>query len=285
MIDISGKLNAGLIELYVDLKKHTDSLNISMLVVGAMARDLVLHYGFGAAIERGTRDVDFAISVSSWEDFSNLRKLLLASGYVAHRKHLHNFSFVSSDGLMWELDVVPFGDIAEKHEISWPPEHEFHMSVLGFPEALSAALQVRICRSPESIISVASPAGICLLKLIAWTDRAVEKRPKDASDVRYLIDSYAKIPSISEALYTENYMELYDFDETLASAVKLGEDAGAIALPETVSALKLTLFENEKNKVHFALDMRSPRRISQPVDTGELFDLLIQGFLSKAEEG
>jgi len=36
------------------------------VVVGATARDLVLHYGHGAAIRRATQDVDFAIEVPDW---------------------------------------------------------------------------------------------------------------------------------------------------------------------------------------------------------------------------
>lgn len=36
-----------------------------MLVVGAMARDLILVHGYNARIERGTRDVDFEQNQSS----------------------------------------------------------------------------------------------------------------------------------------------------------------------------------------------------------------------------
>ena len=67
-VNISGKLNAGLIELYTDLSAHAQALDIDVLVVGAMARDLVLVFGYGARIERGTRDVDFGISVASWDE-------------------------------------------------------------------------------------------------------------------------------------------------------------------------------------------------------------------------
>ncbi len=149
-----------------------------------MARDLVLVHGYGSEIERGTRDVDFAISVHNWDDFNTLRNAMLASGYSAHKKLHHSFEFCDSKGLPWEVDIVPFGDIAEDHIITWPPEHDFQMSVLGFPEALESALQVQISQSPDVVTPVASPAGICLLKLIAWLDRVIEKRGKDASDIK-----------------------------------------------------------------------------------------------------
>ncbi|MDO6719802.1 hypothetical protein Q4575_10340 [Psychrosphaera sp. 1_MG-2023] len=62
-LNVVGKLLEGLVELYQIISSHTDALDIPYLVVGATARDIILHHGFGAAIERGTRDVDFSIRV------------------------------------------------------------------------------------------------------------------------------------------------------------------------------------------------------------------------------
>ena len=66
-VNIAGKLPLGLVELYADINEHAKKLAIDFLVVGAMARDMVLVHGFGSNIERGTRDVDFGINVASWE--------------------------------------------------------------------------------------------------------------------------------------------------------------------------------------------------------------------------
>ena len=63
LLDVTGKLPSGLVEMYRAVSDSSDGL--PFLIVGAMARDLVLHHGFGAPIERGTRDVDFAIRVAS----------------------------------------------------------------------------------------------------------------------------------------------------------------------------------------------------------------------------
>lgn len=57
-INIEGKLPQGLVALYADVSNHAQALGINYLVVGAMARDLVLVHGFNATIERGTKDVD-----------------------------------------------------------------------------------------------------------------------------------------------------------------------------------------------------------------------------------
>lgn len=267
-----------MVQLYTGLRKQTDALGMEMLVVGAMARDLVLVHGYGATIERGTRDVDFAISVVSWQDFTKLREQLLASEKFIVKKHLHEMEFCDNEGLPWEVDIVPFGDIAENHAIIWPPKNDCQMSVLGFEEALAAAIPVTI--DTDVVINVASPAGICLLKLVAWTDRAVEKRAKDASDIRYLIESYAKIPLIFETLYDGGYMEARDWDETLASAIKLGEDAGVIASEDTVAVLHHQLFNNEKNKALFIRDMQSGKHVTDSDPAIKLLDLFIEGFVS-----
>ena len=76
-IDICEKLPRGIVPLYRAIDNAAKALNLQYLVVGAMARDLTLVYGFGADIERGTRDVDFGIQVDSWDDFHQLKEVLV----------------------------------------------------------------------------------------------------------------------------------------------------------------------------------------------------------------
>jgi len=186
-----------------------------------MARDLVLVHGLERERERGTRDVDFAINIASWNDFNALTKRLLAADYHADKNRAHRLYYTGGADHEWEIDIVPFVDIADENShISWPPKHHTVMNVRGFPEALTDALQVQICEEPEIIIPVASPAGICLLKLIAWLDRDVGLRSKDASDFVYLIKTYSKIPEIFDTLYDQDFMEKQGWDETKASAMK-----------------------------------------------------------------
>ncbi len=277
-VDISGKLNKGLVELYAEICSHAHELNIEILVVGATARDLVLVHGFDATIERGTRDIDFAINVGSWDDFEALRGRLLDSGFQANKKQQQKFEKQDSDGLPWEIDIVPFGELAESDEISWPPKHDFKMNVLRFPEALASALQIKISSDLAIVIPVASPAGICLLKLVAWLDRTIEKRAKDASDIEYLIETYPKIKEISDALYTDGYMEAHDYDETRASAMKLGLDTGAIASGAVKSFLQKELFDQEDKKELFANDMQGGRATTANGETMAILNIFIEAF-------
>lgn len=49
------------------------------LIVGAMARDLLLHYGHGVPITRATTDIDLGVTVGSWDEFRQLRDACLDS--------------------------------------------------------------------------------------------------------------------------------------------------------------------------------------------------------------
>ncbi len=255
-VNIAGKLPQGLVELYTDINKHAKALTIDFLVVGAMARDLVLVHGFGSKIERGTRDVDFGINVASWDEFSALRGSLLQAGYEQDARKIHRLTHEGRDGLPWEIDIVPFGKIAdENNSIHWPPEQDFEMKVHGFLEAFEHALDVQISEAPNIIIPVASPAGICLLKLVSWLDREIELRAKDAADFSYLIQSYSKIPEIFDALYKEGYMEAQEWDECKASAMRLAKDVAVIASLETIEFLNEELFNRPAKTEQFVRDM------------------------------
>lgn len=238
LLDLVNRLPHGLDELYRKVDSAARNLGCNYMVVGATARDTVLVHGFGATLERGTRDVDFGIKVSSWNHFSRLKNRLLEEGFRADERILQRLYYESSDKLPWEQDIVPFGAIESTESIiGWPPDHDVTMSVLGFKEAMNAAWVVLISRDPDVSISVASPVGLCLLKLIAWLDRPASKRSKDAADIRYLIDTYPKIPEIFDRLFDEGHMAAEEWDETRASARMLGMDIAAIVMPETKTFL------------------------------------------------
>ena len=155
------------------------------------------------------------------------------------------------------------------------------MNVLGFPEAFADALQVQISKEPEITITVASPAGICLLKLVAWLDREVDLRSKDASDFTYLIETYSKIPEIYDALYDQEYMESQGWDETKASAMKLGKDVSDIASMDTKSFLKTALFSDDLKAEQFVRDMEKDTHKGLE-QSEELFSIFKDTFLSSS---
>lgn len=230
LLNISGKIDPALIELCATLADCAAQLHIAYLVIGASARDMVLHHGYGAAIQRATTDIDFALQVPSWAAFTALKQKLIENKFCATDTQHRLIA-----GNQWPVDIVPFGGIADENaNIQWPPSGDIVMNILGFAEALESATIVRLSDNPVLDIPVASPVGMIILKLIAWLDRGSEFRNKDAKDIAYLLNSYETIPAIADYLYAEqSIMERYEWDLTLAAAHQLGSDARNIASPKT----------------------------------------------------
>jgi len=83
------------------------------LVVGAMARDLVLHYGHGVPIARATADVDLAFEVADWRGFD----ALLGSGKFTQDSAPHRLRHRSRT----PIELIPFGAVeAPDRTITWP---------------------------------------------------------------------------------------------------------------------------------------------------------------------
>ena len=246
-LDVTNKLPEGLVEVYGRIQRVASALNIPLLIVGATARDIILVHGYNAAIERGTRDVDFGLEVQSWEHYQKLRDALIQSGFTAHPMKIHQLNTTDSDGQPWEIDLIPFGGVSDaKGQITWPPEHAFQMSVLGFDEVYKNAWDVLLNKESALRVKVASPAGILLLKLIAWTERGREYQGKDTIDIYYVIKHYGKIPDVFEALYERDYMELQDYDDMKASAMMLADEVAAMAHGDTLNYIRQTLLNNER---------------------------------------
>jgi predicted nucleotidyltransferase len=66
LLDISGKPSLFEVEIFDTIHQAVSQLGIPFLVVGASARDLVLHHAHGVEIIRASRDIDFAVQVESW---------------------------------------------------------------------------------------------------------------------------------------------------------------------------------------------------------------------------
>ncbi|UAA39282.1 nucleotidyl transferase AbiEii/AbiGii toxin family protein [Paraneptunicella aestuarii] len=262
-LNVTGKLLKGMVELYQIIDAHAKALNIPYLVIGATARDIILHHGFKADIERGTRDIDFAIQVQSWEQFEQLKAKLLDNGFILHKEKAHQFITTVPNGEEWEIDIIPFGNIADDDQaITWPPKHDIAMKVTAFKEAFDNALNVTIVDNPSLEIKVASPAGMLLLKLISWLEREPGIRGKDAMDIYYLTKHYSKIPEIINAIYDEGFMENQDYDEHKACTMKLANDARSIADNKTLLFIAEQLLDNEAKLDNLTLDMHRGVKIT-----------------------
>ena len=64
-----------------------NSIQLDYFIAGATARDIVLHGIFGYAPSRATRDIDTAIFIRSWDEFTHVRQALIEKG--CEKLHMH----------------------------------------------------------------------------------------------------------------------------------------------------------------------------------------------------
>lgn len=242
------RLDSGLIDpiqvrTYDVVARVATDKDVPFIIVGASARDLVMHHAYGAPIQRATRDIDLAVQVPDWESFDSIRDSLVAEGYtktdIPHRLY-------DSHGI--PLDIIPFGPLENRDAtIAWPPDGAVEMGVLGFQEALDHCVWVEVVDVPELKLPVASPQGLALLKLIAWFERDAQTRKKDAADLAYLAANYENIPGFMEVLYEhyEPVLEHYGWDTRLSGAHLLGHEVALIAGSSTLAFLRSSLNEEQ----------------------------------------
>ncbi len=238
------KLDSSLIDpiqlrTYESIARVTLQRQIPFIIIGASARDLVMHHCYGAPIQRATKDIDLAVQVSDWGSFESICASLVAEGY---KKTSIRHRLLDIHGL--PLDIIPFGPLEDPgSKISWPPRGEVEMGVMGFQEALENSDMVIVDGAPELKLPVASPQGLALLKLIAWFERDGQTRRKDAADLAYLAANYENIPGMMEQLFEQHSATLggYGWDTRLTGAHVLGLEVAKIANSSTMAFFKSAL--------------------------------------------
>ncbi len=240
-LDISGKLDAEILEIIELLISVCAASDIEALLVGAVARDLHFLHVHGIPTGRATVDVDFAILVHSWDAFNEVIRELTRDGTytrdkkLGHRVHAPFFFF---------FDLLPFGEIEEPEgKISWPPDFDHVMSTTGFKDAFDSAQVCRLKADPPFEIRVVSIPGMAVLKLIAWADGYPE-RSKDAIDFRFILENYDAGQIDRLFSEEENLDKVVTSEYELAVAQLLGRDAGRMMTADTRRAV-LDILEEE----------------------------------------
>lgn len=238
-IDISGKIDPARIEVLRNIKNVAESLDIPFFVVGAFAREVIFEYIHQIPSPRITEDIDIGVEVANWEEFERLKATLLKRKILTETKTLHRF--VANDSSII-VDILPYGGITDDTKtISWPPDHDMVMSMLGFEEAYRSALNVRLSRKPALDIPIPSVPALAILKLISWND-AYPTRERDAQDLLFILENY-DATGIEAQLY-DAYVPLLteeEYDTRLASVRLLGRDIAQLCGPDIVTTLTTIL--------------------------------------------
>lgn len=238
----SKNINPTQLKTYGAIKCVAVDQDVPFIIVGASARDLVMHHAYGAPIQRATMDIDLAVQVPDWADFERIRDSLIGKGYT--KTDLPHRLQGPQGG---PIDILPFGAVESDHSIiAWPPSGEVQMSVVGFKDALDNADWLTVKKEPRLELPVASPEGLTLLKLVAWLERDAQIRRKDAADIAYLASNYENIPGQTDRFYEQHeaVLEAHDWDTRLAGAHVLGMAIANIASESTLAFLKRSLDED-----------------------------------------
>jgi predicted nucleotidyltransferase len=191
------------------------------LLVGAMARDLLLYYGYDVPIARATTDIDLAFAVAHWDEFTNLRAALIASGA---------FASAASTGLRLRhrdgrpIDLIPFAGVENAAGLLEWPDGQAEIGIMGYGEALATSVELLLPESQR--VAVASLPMLIILKLFAWSERHTRVPGKDASDLFLILGNYLNKDN-SGRLYDEapHLLDSDDFDYATAGAWLAGYDA------------------------------------------------------------
>lgn len=197
-------------------------IGADVYVVGATARDIGLMLLNVGRAPRRTLDLDVAVLLTQWKEYDHLKEILIQNGFKKAREK-QKFHYNPEDSnLVYEVDIVPFGEIAQNDEIAWPPEGDPVISVKCFSDVMGRADTVFV--DDDFHFKIAPLSGQWLIKLETWYDRHL-RTGKDAADMVFLLENaYISFLQVSDTLPDEVSIEAETFDLTVAGAEWIASD-------------------------------------------------------------
>jgi predicted nucleotidyltransferase len=190
-------------------------LQIPYYLIGVTAIALELLQS-GIKPGRGTKDIDFAVMISSIEEYEHIRSELEERGF---NKIAAPWTFYSSTFKV-AIDILPFGEIEESFTNNFNERH-IDLHVLGFREVLDEAVSIQI---EEKIANIPPLPGMVILKLIAWSDRP-EERVDDLQDILKIIQHYYDLKWDEIVAQHYDTLDKEPFDQLLIAAEVLGRNS------------------------------------------------------------
>jgi predicted nucleotidyltransferase len=192
------------------------SIPYYLVGVNAIALEL-LESGYKPS--RGTKDIDFAIMISSIRAFDEVSDQLVVKGF---NKVKAPWTLYHPDYKI-VIDLLPFGEVEENDTENFNRRYS-DLHVLGFKEVLAQSKEIKI---ENKIARIPPLHGMVILKLVAWSDRP-EERGNDPFDILYIITKYFDL-EFDEI--TTNHNDTFpegELDQLLVAARVLGRKAAEI---------------------------------------------------------
>ncbi len=249
LLNISGKISDPILSIYTLIAAATKENNVPFFIIGATARDIIFEHAYAIPAPRATRDIDLAIHIATWNDFTQLKSQLIKTGDFTPTNMAQRLLYQYDI----PIDLVPFGAIEINGNINWPPDFSIKMSVIGFNEAYKTTALVRLRDIPVLDIHVITPAALVILKLIAWKERR-HQDSKDALDLVFLLTEYINADNIERVSVKHQDLLLEeDFDYEICSARLLGRDIATIASATTKQVLDELLISETGEQAQYNL--------------------------------
>ena len=215
-----------LVETLHALSDCYQQLHTELFVVGAAARDIGLLLFQESSAPRKTLDLDVAVLLQDWNQYEQLTQVLLTNHFEKQAAKQRFTYRGENDRNFYEVDIVPFGAIADNEMVAWPPEGSPVMSVRCFADVMQHADKVTV--DDLFAFHIASLSGQFLIKLDAWNDRHLTTK-KDATDMYYILQNvFTAYATSRPSLSTMIDIEATTFDVVVAGAEWVADDLRSI---------------------------------------------------------
>jgi predicted nucleotidyltransferase len=192
-------------------------LGIELLLIGAIARELMIEKCLQTEPCRATRDLDLIAQVQSWAQFDEFLHEIAA---VTSLKRWGDHKLVDFAGT--EIDILPIGHIRDDSgELAWPKSGVV-MSVDGLKAAMETGVSVDLGMVR---IRTATVASMVSLKLFAYRDRHTQTR-KDLDDLIQILTHATHV--LLERVYEELGDEVAEIEFDDLGPTLLGRDIRAL---------------------------------------------------------
>ncbi|MBN1669681.1 MAG: nucleotidyl transferase AbiEii/AbiGii toxin family protein [Kiritimatiellae bacterium] len=207
---------------------------LSPLLVGASARDILFWNRHGREPGRATMDLDICVQVPNWASLAALGDVLRRHGFT-NPEEAHAERFLDEETGQ-QVDILPFGEIAEDgRTVVWPQDGSL-WNVVGLRDAFERALRLEVHDGGGSLrLRLISVPALVLLKTVAVHDRPQRRFKRDGTDIAFVMANYLEIGNTARLRRAphDGIMQQVDGDLSLAAAVLIGRDIGALSSRDT----------------------------------------------------
>lgn len=229
--------NDWLYNTLIALDKCMAEHDLPLYVVGARARDIAMKLMKGDEPKRRTEDLDVAIAIDNWQTYDDICQTLQNNHFKQYRNTQKFYYKGDNEDIDFEVDIVPFGNIAIDEKISWPPEGNPVMSVKCFQDVMKGAITIDVNNIVK--VKMAPLCGQFLIKLDTWNDRHTAT-DKDAEDMLFIMKNYLDI----QLVYQKDNVppDVVNFEDESTDTIIWGAQWLAFDISKLLSAEHLQFY-------------------------------------------